>query len=84
MPAQRLGTALAGAVALLDPEVILIAGGISAALDVVGPRILAAMRRHLPAHLRRIEIRAGAFDQRAGLVGAAIAGTAGPNWRRVR
>jgi glucokinase len=84
MPAQRLGTALAGAVALLDPEVVLIAGGISAALDMLAPPILAAMRRHLPAHLRAIEIRAGAFGQRAGLVGAAIAGTAGPDWRRVR
>jgi predicted NBD/HSP70 family sugar kinase len=84
MPAQRLGTALAGAVALLDPEVILIAGGISAALDVLAPPILTAMQRHLPPHLRRIKIRAGTFGQRAGLVGAAIAGAAGPHWRRVR
>jgi glucokinase len=84
MPAQRLGTALAGAVALLDPEVVLVAGGISAALDILAPPILAALRRHLPAHLRGIEMRAGAFGQRAGLVGAAIAGTAGPDWRRVR
>lgn len=83
-PAQSLGTALAGAVALLDPEVLLIAGGISAALDVLAPPILAAMRRHLPAHLRRIEIRAGTFGPRAGLVGAAIAGAAGQNWRRLR
>jgi predicted NBD/HSP70 family sugar kinase len=82
-PAQSLGTAVAGAVALLDPEIVLIAGGISAALDVLAPPILAAMRRHLPAHLRRIEIRAGTFGPRAGLVGAAIAGAAGENWRRL-
>jgi predicted NBD/HSP70 family sugar kinase len=84
MPAQRLGTALAGAVALLDPEVILVAGGLSAALDVLAPPILTAMRRQLPPHLRRIEIRAGTFGPRAGLVGAAIAGAAGENWRRLR
>lgn len=83
-PAQSLGTALAGAAALLDPEIILMAGGISAALDVLAPQILTAMRSHLPAHLRRIEIRAGTFGPRAGLVGAAIAGAAGENWRRLR
>jgi predicted NBD/HSP70 family sugar kinase len=82
-PAQSLGATLAGAVALLDPEIVLIAGGISAAFDVLAPQILAAMRRQLPAHLRGIEIRPGTFGPRAGLVGAAIAGAAGENWRRL-
>ncbi|WP_353643207.1 ROK family protein [Mesorhizobium sp. WSM2239] len=84
IPAQSLGTALAGAVALLDPEIVLISGGISDALDVLAPPILATMRSHLPAHLRWIEIRAGTFGPRAGLVGAAIAGAAGENWRQLR
>ncbi|RJG40786.1 ROK family protein [Mesorhizobium sp. DCY119] len=83
-PVQSLGTALAGAVALLDPEVILIAGGISAALDVLAQPVLDAMRRQLPAHLRSIEIRAGTFGARAGIVGAALAGAAGQNWRQIR
>lgn len=83
-PVQSLSTALAGAVALLDPEVILIAGGISAALDVLGQPVLDAMRRQLPAHLRPIEIRAGTFGARAGIVGAALAGAAGQNWRQIR
>ncbi|NGN44769.1 ROK family protein [Mesorhizobium sp. CGMCC 1.15528] len=83
-PVQSLGMALAGAVALLDPEVILIAGGISAALDVLGQPVLDAMRRQLPAHLRPIEIRAGTFGARAGIVGAALAGAAGQNWRQIR
>jgi len=83
-PVQSLGTALAGAVALLDPEVILIAGGISAALDVLAQPVLDAMRRQLPAHLRPIEIRAGTFGARAGIVGAALAGAAGQNWRQIR
>jgi predicted NBD/HSP70 family sugar kinase len=83
-PARQLGIALAGAVALLDPEAILISGGISDALDVLGPSILGAMRRQLPAHLKGIEIRPGAFGARAGVVGAALAGAAGAEWRRTR
>jgi predicted NBD/HSP70 family sugar kinase len=84
MPMRRLGTALAGAVGLLDPQVILISGGIADALDVVRPTLLAALRRQLPPHLRGIEIRPGAFGSRAGLVGAALAGAAGPDWRHIR
>jgi predicted NBD/HSP70 family sugar kinase len=83
-PAGQLGMALAGAVALLDPEAIVVSGGIADALDVLGPSIMAAMRRQLPVHLRGIEIRPGAFGPRAALVGAALAGAAGTEWRRTR
>jgi predicted NBD/HSP70 family sugar kinase len=83
-PASRLGMALAGAVALLDPGAIVVSGGIADALDVLGPSILAAMRRQLPPHLRGIDIRPGAFGPRAALVGAALAGAAGAEWRRLR
>jgi len=83
-PAGQLGLALAGAVALLDPQAIVVSGGIADALDVLGPTILASMRRQLPAHLRDIGIRAGAFGPRAALVGAALAGAAGAEWRRTR
>lgn len=77
-----LGTTLAGAVALLDPQAILIAGGVSDALDVLGPPVIAALRRHLPPHLRAIELRAGVFGPRAGLVGAAVAAGRGQDWWR--
>jgi glucokinase len=83
-PAGQLGISLAGAVALLDPQAIVISGGIADALDVLGPPIQSAMRRQLPAHLRGIEIRPGAFGSRAALVGAALAGAAGTEWRRTR
>lgn len=79
-PMQALGTALAGAVALLDPEAVILAGGVAAAADVVAEPILAAARRHLPPHLRGIGIRAGQFGPRAGLVGAAFAGRDGTGW----
>jgi glucokinase len=80
VPMQSLGTALAGAVALLNPQVVIMAGGVAAASDVVGPSVLAALRRHLPPHLRGIEIRPGHFGPRAGLVGAAFAGATGSGW----
>jgi glucokinase len=83
-PADRLGMALASAVALLDPETIVVSGGLADALDVLRPPILSAMRRRLPAHLREIDIRPAAFGPRAALVGAALAGTAGAEWRRLQ
>ncbi|KAA3448676.1 ROK family protein [Mesorhizobium sp. SARCC-RB16n] len=84
VPARRLGTALAGAVALLDPQAVLISGGLAEALEVMRPPLLAALRRQLPAHLRGIEVRSGRFGPGAGLVGAALAGRAGKEWRQVR
>ncbi|MER9618540.1 ROK family protein [Mesorhizobium sp. M0207] len=84
LPARRLGTALAGAVALLDTQAVLISGGLADALDVVGPRLLAALRRQLPPHLRDVVLRSGEFGSRAGLVGASLAGLAGAQWRQIR
>jgi predicted NBD/HSP70 family sugar kinase len=83
-PAAAIGIAAAGAVALLDPQALLFAGGVAESLDVLAPALLAAMRRHLPPHLRGIEIRTGRFGARSALVGAAIAGLSGPNWRSAR
>jgi len=80
-PMHALGTALAGAVALLDPQTIILAGGVATSIDVVGPMILATLRRHVPKHLRGIDLRAGQFGARAGLVGAAFAGARGADWR---
>lgn len=80
-PAAALGTALAGAVSLLDPQTIILAGGVAASLDVLERPILKALRRQVPPHLRGIGIRAGTFGPRAGIVGAAFAGAHGPEWR---
>lgn len=79
---DALGTVLAGAVALLDPQVVLVAGGVSESLDVLAPPVLAAMRRQLPPHLRGITLRAGVFGPRAGLVGAVVAAERGREWWR--
>ncbi len=82
-PARALGTALAGAVGLLNPETIIIAGGVAEALDVLGPPTLAALRRQIPPHLRSISLTRGAFGAGAGLIGAAVAGARGEEWRQV-
>lgn len=79
-PMLALGTALAGAVALLDPQTVILAGGVAEATPVLAPLIGAAMKNHLPPHLRAIEIRAGHFGPAAALVGAAFAGRDGNNW----
>jgi len=80
-PMRLLGTALAGAVALLDPEAIILAGGVVRAADVLAPLIEPALRRQLPPHLRQIVLRPGRFGAQAGLVGAAFAGAWGAEWR---
>jgi glucokinase len=79
--AAALGTAVGGAVALLDPEVVVFAGGVAAALDVLGPLLRDELDRRLPPHLRGAqELRAGDFGPRAGLVGALIAARKGAHW----
>jgi glucokinase len=76
-----LGTAVAGAVALLDPEVVIFAGGVADALDVLGPLLRDELDRRLPPHLRGQQaLRSGEFGPRAGLVGALIAARKGPHW----
>ena len=79
-PMHLLGTSLAGAVGLLDPEMIVIAGGVAAEMDLLAPMVREALDRQLPPHLKNVEIRAGAFGPRAGLIGAGIAGRQGPDW----
>ena len=75
-----IGTALVGVVGLLDPKAVLITGGVSEALDVLGPPLRAALHRHLPLNLQGIDIRSGDFGPRAGLVGAATGAEAGSAW----
>jgi glucokinase len=82
--ADVLGTTLAGAVGLLDPELILIAGGVAAAIDALAPSLTAAIDRRLPAHLHGVPVVAGVFGPRAGIVGALVAARSGAVWWEVR
>lgn len=82
--ATALGTALAGAVALTGAERVIVAGGVSTALDVLGPPVLARLREHLPGHLRDTTIAPAAFGRSASLAGAAIAAIGHPAWEEDR
>jgi glucokinase len=83
-PMRSLGTSLAGAVALLDPQTIVVTGGVATAMDLLVPLIEEGLRRQLPRHLRAIKIAAGHFGPGASLRGAAIAGESGPDWGAMR
>ncbi|MGI6851500.1 ROK family protein [Mesorhizobium sp. 1B3] len=82
--AAALGTALAGAVALLDPQRVLISGGVAEAFDVLEAAVLSALRRQLPPHLRGITLAPAAFGTGASLAGASIAAFKGKDWEKVR
>jgi len=80
-PAAALGTALAGAVAMLGSSTIIVSGGVAQSLDVLAPLILDALRRHLPPHLRGVDIIAGTFGPGASLIGAGLAALGNPLWK---
>jgi predicted NBD/HSP70 family sugar kinase len=75
-----LGTALAGAVALLDPGLVIISGGLAGEVDVLAPALRAALARQLPPHLRDVEIVGGRLGPAAGLIGALAAARRGRDW----
>lgn len=75
-----LGTTLAGAVALLDPSVVIITGGVADAFDVMAGPLRHAIQRHLPPHLHGVDIRPGRFGRRAGIIGALAAARRGQRW----
>jgi glucokinase len=78
-----LGTTLAGAVALLDPGLVIISGGLADAVDALAPSLNTALRGQLPQHLRDVEVVSGALGSSAGLVGAVVAARRGADWWQV-
>lgn len=80
-PAAAIGTALAGAVALLGSQAVIVSGGVADSLDVLAAPMLAAMRRNLPPHLRNVQLMAGTFGSRASLIGAAVAARGSQLWK---
>jgi len=70
--ATRLGIGVANIVNALNPEAIVIAGGVSAAFDLFAPRVRAeVMRRAFPVPAQRCRIVKAECGDDAGLVGAA-------------
>ena len=70
---RALGQGLADLAAVLDPEVIVMTGGMTEAGPILLEPVTAAFRAHLTAHARRPEIPVliSSAGQDAGLVGAA-------------
>lgn len=68
---ETLGRALATLACVLDPEVLVIGGGMSAALDLFGPHLQRAFEATAIPTCRAIPIREATLGNLAGMVGAA-------------
>lgn len=79
-PSAALGAAIAGAVALLGSQSVIVSGGVAEGIDVLGPLILRVLERHLPPHLRAIALGPAQFGARSSLVGAGLAAHGHPFW----
>jgi glucokinase len=70
--AQWLGIALAGLVSLINPERILLAGGLAAASDLLLPEIEAAIKEYAqPLAARQVTLGVASLGRDAGILGAA-------------
>jgi glucokinase len=71
---DRLGALIAVTVTLLDPEVVVIGGGVSNAGEALLTQLRSAVARYaLGSHGRRVRIVGAALGERAGVVGAGLA-----------
>jgi glucokinase len=70
--AERLGAGLAGIAMALNPEVIVIGGGVMALGDLLLHPAQAELRRRVLDPVRDVRIVAAAFGDDAGMIGAAL------------
>lgn len=71
--ADRLGAVIAIAVQTVDPEIVVIGGGVAQAGDALFAGVRASFERHvLESHRRRTRIVPAALGERAGVVGAGL------------
>jgi predicted NBD/HSP70 family sugar kinase len=75
--AGQLAAGIAGIASILDPEVVLIGGGVSAAMDVLGPLLHEQIRALASPDGGRVTVRAAALGPQAGVVGALLAAQGG-------
>ena len=69
---EYLGVGIAAAVNLMNPEMVVIGGGVSEAGDVLlGPVRESVRRQAVPESVRHLRIAAGELRERGGLLGAA-------------
>lgn len=83
-PARTLATAIAATVSLLDPDCVLLSGGVAASWPALEPHVRDVLARHTPNHLHGVPVMPGRFGPGASLVGAAIAARKGHRWTEVQ
>jgi glucokinase len=71
--ADRLGALLAVAVNLLNPEVVVVGGGVSLAGEPLFARLRRALERYaLASHRAGLKLVPAALGERAGVIGAGL------------
>ena len=71
--ADRLGAALGAAVSLIDPDVVVLGGGVAQAGEALLEPLRAAVSRYtLATHRRGLRVVAAALGERAGVIGAGL------------
>jgi predicted NBD/HSP70 family sugar kinase len=68
--AAALGRGVAAIASALDPEIVLIGGGLSAVMDLLGPVIAQTMAEAASPDGRHIPVRAAALGPEGGAIGA--------------
>jgi glucokinase len=72
--AHQLGRLLGAAVCLLDPDVVVIGGGVAQAGEALLAPVRVSLARHaLASHVERVTLVPAALGERAGVVGAGLA-----------
>lgn len=75
--ARALGRALAGAVSVLDPDVVVVGGGVAQIGTAYLDAVAAALRENLMPAVRDVPVVAAALGTEAPVVGAAVAARRG-------
>jgi glucokinase len=70
---DRLGAAIAAAVGILNPDLVVVGGGMAQAGEPLLSRVRRAVERYaLPSHRRGLRIEPARLGERAGVVGAGL------------
>jgi len=72
--ARALGVGIALLVNLLDPEAVVVGGGLGSADTAYWPAVVAGTRRYLHAHAAGTVLARGALGPDAGVIGAGLVG----------
>jgi glucokinase len=70
--AEYLGYGFASLLHLYSPEILIMGGGVSNALDLMYPKIMEQIHRHAMPSFREVKLVAAQLGDNAGLIGAAV------------